>query len=194
MSSFEYVMVLVSIVVALAIAHLLTALGECVRRFRGKGEPIKLDAVFLLWVGYVLIWLISFWWWEFEFQEVVTEWSFGLYLFVIGYAISLFILAEILAPNRMQGVTDTYADFRDGRKWFFGTLLFVQAIDIFDSFLKSYEWGIRPASLSIIAVTAALAITGFISERRSVQLGVAIIAFASQLFYVFGELDVLGSW
>ena len=116
MTSFEYVMVLVSIVIALAIAHLLTALGECVRRIRGKGEPLKLDAVFLLWVGYALIWLISFWWWEFKFQEVVTEWSFGLYLFVIGYAIALFMWVQILVPHRMHGVTDTFADFRDGRK------------------------------------------------------------------------------
>src|SRR6056300_624681 len=119
MSTFEYVMVLVSIIVALAIAHLLTAVADTVHRLRGQGKPIKLDAVFSIWTGYVLIWLVSFWWWEFKFQEVVTEWSFGLYLFVIGYAISLFILAEILVPNRMRGVTDTYADFRDGRKWFF---------------------------------------------------------------------------
>lgn len=194
MTSFEYVMVLVSIVIALAIAHLLTALGECVRRTRGKGEPIKLDAVFLLWVGYVLVWLVSFWWWEFKFQEVVTEWSLGLYLFVIGYAIALFMLAEILVPHRMHGVTDTYADFRDGRKWFFGTLLLVQAIDVIDTFLKGSEWVMRPASVSIIAVTIAIAITGFISERRSIQLGAAIIAFTSQLIYVFGELGVLGSW
>ncbi len=194
MSTFEYVMVLVSIVIALAIAHLLTALGECVRRIRGKGEPIKLDAVFLLWIGNVLIWLISFWWWEFKFQEAVTEWTFGLYLFVIGYAISLFMLAEILVPHRMQGVADTYADFRDGRKWFFGTLLLVQAIDIIDTFLKGYDWGMRPASVSIVAVTIIIAITGFVSERRSVQLGVAISSFTSQLLYLFGEIAVLGSW
>ena len=194
MSSFEYVMVLVSIVIALAIAHLLTALGECIRRIRGIGEPLKLDAVFLLWVGDVLIWLISFWWWEFKFQEVVTEWSFGLYLFIIGYAIGLFMLAEILVPHRMHGVTDTYSSFRDGRKWFFGTLLLVQAIDIFDTFLKGFEWVMRIESVSIIAVTVTMAIIGFISERRSVQLGVAIIAFTSQLLYVFRELGVLGSW
>ena len=194
MSSFEYVMVLVSIVVALAIAHLLTALGECVRRIRGKGEPIKLDAVFLLWVGYVLIWLISFWWWEFKFQEVVTAWSFGLYLFVIGYAISLFMLAQILVPYRMKGVVDTYADFRDGRKWFFGMLIVVQVIDLIDTYFKGIEWFMRPESVSITAVTIAVAIIGFVSERRPIQLGVAIIAFSSQLVYVFGELGVLGSW
>lgn len=194
MTSFEYVMVLVSIVVALAIAHLLTALGECVRRIRGKGESIKLDAVFLLWVGYVLIWLVAFWWWEFKFQEVVTAWSFGLYLFVIGYAIGLFMLAEILAPYRMKDVTDTYVDFKDGRRWFFGTFLLVQVFDFFDTYLKGFEWVMRPASVGIVVVTAATAIIGFVSERRSVQLGVAILAFSSQLLFLFGELDVLGSW
>lgn len=194
MTSFEYVMVLVSIVIALAIAHLLTALSECVRRIRGKGEPIKLDAVFLLWVGFVLIWLVSFWWWEFKFQEVVAEWSFGLYLFVIGYAIGLFMLAEILVPNRMQGVTDTYADFRDGRKWFFGTLIAVQAIDVVDTFLKGTDWGMRPESIAITATTVTMALIGFVSKRYSIQLGVAVVAFTSQFVYVFSEIDVLGSW
>ena len=194
MSAFEYVMVLVSIVIALAIAHLLTALGECVRRIRGKGDPIELDAVFLLWVGDILIWLVAFWWWEFKFQEVVAAWSFGLYLFVIGYAIGLFMLAEILVPYRMKGVTDTYVDFRDGRKWFFGMFLLVQAIDFFDTYLKGYEWAMRPASVGIASVTAAAGIIGFFSERRPVQLGVAVFAFLSQLLYVFVELDVLGSW
>ena len=194
MNTFEYVMVLVSIVIALAIAHLLTALGECVRRFRTKDEAFKPDAVFLLWVGFVLIWLVSFWWWEFKYQEIVTDWSFGLYLFVIGYSIALFMLAEILVPHRMRGVTDTYAHFLEGRKWFFGTLLLVQAIDIVDTFLKGSDWGMRPAVLTVYSVTISVAITGFISKRRPIQLGVAIIAFTSQLLYLFGELDVLGSW
>lgn len=84
MSAFEYVMVLVSIVVALSIAHLLTALATGVHRFRGLGEPIKLDSVFMLWVDFVLIWLVSFWWWEFKFQEILIEWSYDMYLFVLG--------------------------------------------------------------------------------------------------------------
>ena len=42
--------------------------------------------------------------------------------------------------------------------------------------------------------TVTIAIIGFISERRSIQLGVAIIAFISQLLHVFGEQGVLGSW
>lgn len=194
MSAFEYVMVLVSIVIALAIAHLLTALAEGVHRFRGHGDPIKLDAVFLLWIGFVLLWLVSFWWWEFKFQEVAVEWSYGLYLFIISYAIVLFMLAEVLVPHRMHGVLDSYAYFMEGRKWFFGTLLLMQGIDVADSFLKSYEWGMRPEVLATYVVTFSVAITCIISEKRSVQLGAAIVAFGSQVLYLTQELGVLGSW
>jgi hypothetical protein len=52
----------------------------------------------------------------------------------------------------------------------------------------------RPAVISIYAVTITIAITGFISERRSIQLGAAIIAVTSQFLYLFEELGVLGSW
>ncbi len=194
MSAFEYVMVLVSIVIALAIAHLLTALAEGIHRYRGHGEPIKLDAVFLLWVGFVLIWLLSFWWWEFKFQEVAVEWSIGLYYFIIGYAIVLFMLAQILVPHRMRGVSDSYAYFMEGRKWFFGTLLLMQAVDVADTFLKGYEWGMRPEVLANYSITVLVAITGIISERRSIQLGAAAVAFATQLLYLTQELGILGSW
>lgn len=194
MSEFEYVMVLVSIVIALAIAHLLNALASSFHRFRGHGEPIRLEAVYLLWIGFVMIWLVSFWWWEFKFQAIQIDWSYGLYLFIIGYSILLFMLATILVPHRMQGVTDSYAYFMAGRKWFFGTLLLVQIVDVADTFLKGFDWGVRPAVLSIYVVTIATVVTGIVSERRSIQIGVASIAFFSQLLYLTRELGVLGSW
>ena len=187
-------MVLVSIVVALAIAHLLTALAAGVHRFRGHGEPIKVDSVFLLWIIFVLIWLVSFWWWEFKFQEFQVKWSYGLYLFVLGYSIILFMVSQILVPHRMQGVTDSYAYFMEGRKWFFGALFLVIAFDVADTFLKGTEWGLRPAVLMNYSINFAVVITGIISERRAIQLGTAIVAFSAQLLYVFQELNVLGSW
>ena len=194
MTTFEYVMVLVSIIIALAIAHLLNALSASFHRYRGHGEPIKLDAVYLLWIGFVLIWLVSFWWWEFKFQVIQIEWSYGLYLFIISYSFILFMLATILVPHRMQGVTDSYTYFMEGRKWFFGTLLLVQVVDMADTFLKGFDWGVRTTVLSVYTVTIVAAISGIISERRSIQLGVAGVAFASQLLYLFQELGVLGSW
>ena len=117
-----------------------------------------------------------------------------MYLFVLGYSIILFMVSHILVPHRMQGVTDSFAYFMEGRKWFFGALLLLIAFDIADTFLKGFEWGLRPAVLTNYAVNIAVAIIGIISERRSIQLGAAIVAFSAQLLYLFQELGVLGSW
>jgi hypothetical protein len=194
MGAFEYVMVLVSIVIGLAITHLLNALAAGVHRLRGHGEPLRLEAVYLLWVGFLLIWLVSFWWWEFKFQEIESEWSFGLYLFVISYAVSLFLLAAVLVPSRLAGVSDSYTYFMDGRTWFFWGLIFLVGLDTVDSFLKSTEWGLRPFYLFQSGVMLAAAVAGLLSTRRSVQLLGAAAAFAVQMVYMFREVGVLGTW
>lgn len=187
-------MVLVSIVIGLAITHVLSALAAAVHRLRGHGEPIRLEAVYLLWTGYVMTWLVSFWWWEFKYQELETEWSYGLYLFIITYAVSLFLMAAVLVPKGMERVSDSYAFFMEGRNWFFGAHLFVISIDIVDSFLKGAEWLLHPAVLVSYVPAIGASVMGIVSERRWVQVVAAAAAFASQLVYMFQTLGVLGSW
>ena len=191
MSTFEYVMVLVSIVVGLAITHLLSAVGSTVHRLRGHGNPIRLDAVFILWVGYVLTWLVSFWWWEFKFQGNQNQWSFGLYLFIITYAICLFLLTVILIPSKMEDVHESYEYFMAGRKWFFGACLLLTGLDIGDTSLKGHEWLMRPEFLVMTGIFGACCIVGIVSERRRVQLAVAAIAFVVQQVYMFLEVGFL---
>jgi hypothetical protein len=192
-SEFEYVMVLVSIIIGLAITHVLTAFAAAVHRLRGHGDPIRLESVYLLWSGYVLIWLVSFWWWEFKFQDIERAWSYGLYLFLVSYSIALFLLAAVLVPKGMEPLNDSYTFFMEGRRWFFGTFLVVNAFDIADSFLKGMEWGLRPIALLGYAVVIVAAVAGIVSERRAIQVAAAAAAFTFQLIYMFQELGVLGS-
>jgi hypothetical protein len=193
MGPFEYVMTLVSIVVGLALTHILSALGSAVHRLR-HGPPIRLDAVYLLWVGFVLAWLLSFWWWEFKFHDLDIKWTFGLYLFVILYAVVLFLMAVILVPRDMDGVHDSYAYFMAGRRWFFGALLVANAVDFADSLLKGMAWALRPDYVVQLVLYIAAAALGVASGRRSVQLGIAVVMFALQLVYTWESLDILGSW
>ena len=203
MEQFEYVMVLVSIIVALAITHLLMAIAETIHRIRGLGEPIKLGPVYSLWIGYVFIWLVSFWWWEFKFQETAVQWSLGLSFFIVVYAALLFLLATILVPHRMHGVSNGYEYFMQGRKWFFGVLILIVPIDMADTALKGYDFSVRAAyDFQLFGATVRISwgppliayAVGMIAERRSFQLAAAILAFTSQLIYLFQELGVLGSW
>jgi hypothetical protein len=194
MEAFEYVMVLVSIIVGLAIAHVLAALGAAVHRIRVHGPPIRLGPTYLLWVGFVFIWLVSIWWWEFKFQDLGLQWSFGLYLFVVGYAIWLFLLSVILVPSQMEGVTDSFEYFMEMRRWFFGALLVATLIDTIDSFLKGTDWGLRPEVLSQTGVIVVVSIVGIVTTRPRLQLAGAAAAFVVQLAYMFKEVGILGSW
>jgi hypothetical protein len=193
MSPFEYVMALISIIVGLGLTHVLGALGTAVHRFR-HGPPLRLDAVYLLWVGFVLIWLMSFWWWEFKFQVLDVKWTFGLYLFVILYAVVLFLLAVILVPKDMDGIDDAYAYFMGGRRWFFGVLLLANAIDFIDSLVKGVDYALRADLIIQNAVYVVFSIAGMVSERRGVQLGIAIVMFVGQMIYTWDVVGILGSW
>ncbi|HSG48701.1 MAG TPA: hypothetical protein VLA43_12855, partial [Longimicrobiales bacterium] len=79
-------------------------------------------------------------------------------------------------------------------KWFFGGVVALVMLDTVDSFLKSTEWGMRPIFLAQSAIFLAAAVLGMISERRSVQLACAAIAFTLQMVYMFEAVGVLGSW
>lgn len=194
MSPFEYVMVLVSIIVGLALTHVLAAFSSAVHRIRGHGEPLRLEPVYLLWVGFVVTWLVSFWWWEYKFHDLGVEWTFGLYLFVITYAVALFLLAAILVPHRMQGVHDSYDYFMAGRGWFFGAFIVVNTLDVPDTFFKGVEWGLRPVFWFQICLFYTAAVVGIATRRRPLQLASAAAAFGVQLWFMFRELGILGSF
>ena len=65
--------------------------------------------------------LVHFWWWEFGLF-VIEDWTFGKYLFIILYAVTLFLLSALLFPDSMQDYRG-YEDFFYARRaWFFGLL------------------------------------------------------------------------
>lgn len=191
---FDYVMAPVSIVVGLAIGHILAALGVAVNRLRGHGKPIRLDVVYLAWVGFLLVWIVSFWWWEYKFHELHTTWTYGLYLFVLLYAMTLFFLAVLLVPRGMRDLDDSYDWFMADRRWFFATIVFAMVIDLLDSWVKSVEWAFRPWYLLWFATVLVGAIVGVRSENRRVQQVLAVALFVYQVIYTGLELNVLGRW
>lgn len=191
---FDYVMAPVAIVVGLGLAHILGAMGVAMHRLRGHGRPIRLEAVFLLWVGFMLAWIVSFWWWEYKFHQLGTTWTFGLYLFVFGYALLLYLLAVVLVPRGMRELDDSYAYFMSGRRWFFAGLLIGNAVDVVDSAFKGVDWATRPDYLVAVAVFAIGSVIGMVATRRSVQLAVAVVFFTIQVVYTWIAMLVLGRW
>ena len=63
MDQFEYVMVLVSIIVGLGIAHLLLGVGGVINRLTDRQRPLKLSVAYLAWLAMLFVWMVLFWWW-----------------------------------------------------------------------------------------------------------------------------------
>jgi len=190
MESFQYVMSLISVVIGLGVAHILSALGQAIHRRMGSGAPLELDATSLLWVGFVFTWLVGFWWFEYRFSEQVV-WTMGLYLFLLGYSVLLFMLAIVLVPYQLEGVSSTREHFNRVRPWFFGLLLAVNLVDLGDTFLKSVDWGLRPTYLIFWAATTLVCVIGLVTKKPRVHFVMALVMFLWQLVYTFSDLGVL---
>lgn len=102
MSLFEFLMVLVSIIIGLGIAEILTGVARQIR-CRGSTRGYWVHS---LLVGTIFVALVQQWW-EIWGLRVVPEWSFVGLVMMLGGPVGLFLIAHLLFPEPMQG-----ADFR----------------------------------------------------------------------------------
>lgn len=137
MNHFEYVMVLISIIIGLGIAHILLGIGEIVDRLTGRGDRLRLSVAHAAWLFHTFFWLVLFWWWQFRLEVIWgEEWTIGVYLFLVMYAVVLFLLAVILVPRDWDGVTDLDDFFLRRRAWFYSLWIAGDLLDVLDSWLK----------------------------------------------------------
>lgn len=120
MTAFEYVIVLISIILGLGITQIMTGLADLVHQW----SKVKLYWPHLIWVVLVFVLHIQDWWDTYNLQSF-QPWRLPTFLFFSLYPVNLFILARILFPfNAPEGTVDLkifyYANFR---KFFVCTMI-----------------------------------------------------------------------
>lgn len=128
---FEYVTVLISIVLGLGITQILTGIADLVH----QSKRVKVYWPHLLWVIVILVLHVQDWWVTFDLRNF-APWRLPTFLFVMIYPVVLFILARLLFPFGIQdGLVDLKEFYHENyRKIFvFGAALPILAIldDIF---------------------------------------------------------------
>ncbi|MCU0418050.1 MAG: hypothetical protein MUC38_00200 [Cyclobacteriaceae bacterium] len=97
MSTFEYISVLVSIILGMGIARLVAGIAAVVARWQ---------QVSLYWPHAVLVLLVFVLhiqeWWAFFDLRSYEAWRLPVFLFVVLYPINLYILAHLLFPVRWK--------------------------------------------------------------------------------------------
>src|SRR5690348_5192176 len=94
MEFFSYVMVLASVIIGLAVTHLLQGVAKLIQH----PDKQKLYWVHLLWIATMFLNALVLWWWEFSLSTA-QRWTFELYLFVMGFSVMLYMICAVLVPS-----------------------------------------------------------------------------------------------
>ncbi|WP_431261157.1 hypothetical protein ACQ86G_14305 [Roseateles chitinivorans] len=187
-TQFIHIRMVLSMVVSLSIARLLSGLAKFVQH---PGR-LKVDGVHLLWALYMMVTLIHFWWWEFALSRV-GPWHFLQFVFVVGYSAVLYLLCAILFPDDIAEYAGYRDYFQSRRRWFFGILAFTLLLDVADSALKGTAhlqelgtvYGVKTAGAIVLCGVAAL-----VTSRR-VQWALVVVALAVQQWRILRLYNVL---
>ncbi len=126
MSPFEYVSVLLSIILGLGISVILTGLAEFIRRW----QTIKFYWPFAVWILIVFVLHVQEWWISYSLRGEMV-WTLPLFLFIVSYPIVLFILANLLFPKPWpKGPLDLKKHYLENYRKFFGAALLLVIISL----------------------------------------------------------------
>jgi hypothetical protein len=128
---FFHVRVLLGMVVSLALTQLLRGVARII-------EHPKRQAIYwvhAVWALSTFVYLVHFWWWEL-LLSTEQHWTFTLCLFLIIYALILYLLSALLFPEQLTDYRDYRDYFFSRRAWFFGILALAYLVDFYDTWLK----------------------------------------------------------
>ncbi len=171
MSDFEYLTVLIAIILGIGITHILMSLG----RILGATKSLNISVAHLIWTANIVTFLVVFWWWGINLREL-REWVFLQYFFLL-FDTSLWCLtAALLYPTTIPKDYDLRAHFAEKRKAFFAILILLAITDPLTSMilgtehLKELGWAYLHWALACLVG----GILGFRYENERLQQAVAI--------------------
>ena len=185
MGVFEYIGVLVSVIMGLGNTHLATGTSKSVQH----RDSVRFYLPHTVWTINILIYILMIWWGMFWWSQH-EDWFAYEYLFITLYAIVLFFLASMLYPWDMREDVDLEASFFRNRRWFFGTLILAWLIDIPETILKASS-NLRevPADYFVfVSFELTAGLIGFIFKNRVVHLLLPFVWLTFTLFYVLSSV------
>ncbi len=178
MTIFDYLMVLISIVLALGVTQILTGLSKLLRS-QQRYAPVGLWGIALFLVH------AQFWWALWDTRQV-TEWNQFSFLYILLIPCSLFAATELLLPSSSSTETDWKVHFNKIRTLFFGAYV------TFHVLAASFTWILleipltHPYRIAQTAMTAVL-LAGMGARgphsQKLLPMTYLVIVIVSQLYF-----------
>jgi hypothetical protein len=132
MSSFEFISILMSIVVGLGVTNLLAGVGRAF--YRRKQTPM--DEVHIVLTLATLLLLSLNWWVAFKWNTNVL-WSFDKFLVLIVWTIALYMLTTFLYPPDLSEEEESRNRFEANRSGYYSAFIAFCSMDIVQTALRS---------------------------------------------------------
>ncbi len=186
MTPYEYLTVFISVVLGLAVVHLLSGVALLLDP-RIRARP---DWIHALWTANVLITTVLVWWFNFPLTGILV-WTLPFFLNLVAYSVVLYLMSGLLYPVRGSEVIDFKAHFEANRVRFFLVCLAFQVVDFSHAVLERQalgtDWsGIR---LTVLALFAIAFVVGARTSNRTYH-GVLVLAWLlTCILWGVGALD-----
>jgi hypothetical protein len=160
-----HIRVLIGIILGLSVTRLISGIAGLIQH-PGR-DPIW--PVHLVWVAWVLLDVVTFWWFEFRLS-MVQHWTFGLYAFICLYASMYYFLSALLFPVDLVGYQGYHDYFLSRRRWFFGFVALTEILDVVDTWIKG-EAHLRALGPEyLVRVAAFVALCAIAANTRNARL------------------------
>jgi hypothetical protein len=179
MTAFDYLTVLVSIVLGLAIANVLTRLAAVVTA-RERVDFYWPPVVWAIWLFFISV---QHWWAEWSVRHT-QAWTFGTFWLELLVPVDLFLLSTLVLPEREQNGTLDLGDwYFHNRRWFFAVMFFLPALSIAGEIARSGRMSSTLNLAFLLGFDAVIAVAYFLKGRRA-QEWIAAQAMVMTAAYV----------
>ncbi len=173
MSLFEFVTVMISMILALSLGQLLTGVTFLIK----TGRDIRWHAPHTIWLACIGLTLVNHWWSLWDFKTL--EWSYGSFMYVLIAPTLIAFAVGLLAPDRSDSASSDLAlQFARVRKPFAAVLFAYVLAMWFDGPLLAEQNAFGAVGLLHVPILGAAATTFFIESHRANLLAPCVASTA----------------
>ena len=179
MNAFDYLSVLTSIVLGLAIATVLSRIGTLIT----ARERVDFYWPPIAWAVWIFFVAVQHWWAEWAVRHALEQ-SFGTFWLQLLVPVDLFVLATLVLPEREEdGKLNLGEWYFRNRAWFFGFLFFLPAISIAEEVSRTGHMSSTLNLAFLIAFECAIA-AAYVWKSRRAQEWITAQAMVMTVLYV----------
>jgi len=181
MSPVEHLIVLVSIIIGLAIADLLSSLRHLIR----NRDRVRFHWLPLTWSALIFLQLVQIWWVYFYFLQAEIWRSYFAYAFFLMVPVLLYLIASWILPDRDEaGRIDLREYYFRENGWIFGLIALAVVVQIASELLQGGD----PFDPARIVQLSAAGLFASLAWTKNIRYHGAVTLLLTGLFLAFAVI------